>query len=439
MGSYSSLDVGHLSLSENKGDFNPYLMALFQEGEKLLMPLSQEEWNKASEANDEELDMEQFKFVYQSNLGSIRDRLSLIGINEELVRKYFDIGRQSTIEALERDDVIPAMREWHQLDLEALASMNFDQWCDDVKHIYQNALDVHFRYEDFPSGVSNRIRFMLTYPRSEMLGFPFEDYNMAMYAMSIALQSDTPVVYDLTSLTLGGYLTVDEPWVEIARSQLRHSHELAQKIIVLTEGRSDRYAIEEALSILRPSIKDFYSFMDFDGFRVPGGASALVTSLKALVGAGVVNRILAIFDNDTAAHSSFRALRSVSLPSNVKILHLPQVEHCMHYPTIGPTGMLPMNINGLASSIELFFGTDILLAGEDYTAIQWRGYDEGMSQYQGEIMHKEQLFEKFRAKVVLAKADLSARDKQDWSSMQVIVDMMMHAFSGSYVPAQHTL
>ena len=278
---------------------------------------------------------------------------------------------------------------------------------------------------------------MLEYPRSEMLGLPFDDYNVAMRAMSIALPPVTLVEYDLTDLALSGYLTTDVPWVEVARSQLGHSHELAQKIIVLTEGKSDRYAIEEALSILRPSIKDFYSFMDFDGFRVPGGASALVASLKALVGAGVVNRIIAVFDNDTAAHSSLRALRTVSLPSNVKVLHLPDAPHCLDYPTLGPSGMLPMNINGLASSIELFFGSDILKPDGALTPIQWRGYDESLRQYQGEIMHKDEILEKFRAKVNLAKTDPDSMKKQDWKAMTSIVEMLMLAFMDSYEPLPH--
>lgn len=96
-----------------------------------------------------------------------------------------------------------------------------------------------------------------------------------------------------------------------------------------------------------------------------------------------------------------------------------------------------MNINGLASSIELFFGTDILKSDQAFTPIQWRGYDEGLRQYQGEIMHKDELLEKFKAKVNLAKSDPGSMKKQDWEAMSTIVEMLMLAFKGSYEPLPH--
>jgi len=437
MGSYCSLRVGHLSISEDKSEFNPYLMALFQDNEKVVIPNSQDEWTKAIETDYEIAEMESFEFKYKSSLGAMRDRLSVVGISDELVRFAFEAARLEKMKTLRREDSIQPLKELYDREHAILADFEFDQWCSDVRLIHENKLQAQFRDEDFAQDLPGRIRYMLHYPRSEMLGLPFDDYNVAMRAMSIALPAETLVEYDLTELAISGYLTVDVPWVEVARSQLGHSHELAQKIIVLTEGKSDRFAIEEALSILRPSIKDFYSFMDFDGFRVPGGASALITSLKALVGAGVVNRIIAVFDNDTAAHSSLRALRTVSLPGNVRVLHLPDTPLCVDYPTIGPSGMLPMNINGLASSIELFFGSDVLKSDQAFTPIQWRGYDESLRQYQGEIMHKDELFEKFRTKVNLAKSDPAVLMHQDWSSMQQLVEMLMLAFNGSYLPAPH--
>jgi hypothetical protein len=412
-------------------------MALFQDGEKVFMPLTQEEWTKATETDEEDVDIDHFEFKYKSCLGAMRDRLSVVGMSDETVRLAFESARLDKLKTLEMEEPIAVMKEFNDRERAVLLDWDFDQWCEDVRLIHKDELKVQTRSEDFANDVPNRIRYMLEYPRSEMLGLPFDDYNVAMRAMSIALPPETLVEYDLTELALSGYLTIDVPWVEVARSQLGHSHELAQKIIVLTEGKSDRFAIEEGLSILRPSIKDFYSFMDFDGFRVPGGASALITSLKALVGAGVVNRIIAVFDNDTAAHSSLRALRTVSLPSNVRVVHLPDSPHCGDYPTIGPSGMLPMNINGLASSIELFFGSDILKSDEAFTPIQWRGYDEGLRQYQGEIMHKDELLEKFKAKVNLAKSDPGSMKKQDWEAMTSIVEMLMLAFKGSYEPLPH--
>lgn len=41
-------------------------------------------------------------------------------------------------------------------------------------------------------------------------------------------------------------------------------------------------------------------------------------------------------------------------------MHLPDLEMCRHYPTIGPGGSSIDNINGRACSIEMFLGKAIL-------------------------------------------------------------------------------
>lgn len=52
-------------------------------------------------------------------------------------------------------------------------------------------------------------------------------------------------------------------------------------------------------------------------------------------------------------------------------------------------------------------------------------------------MHKDELLEKFKAKVNLAKSDPGSMKKQDWEAMSTIVEMLMLAFKGSYEPLPH--
>lgn len=397
-----------------------------------MMPSSEEAWGEA--LVDDEVDYDNFEFKYTTSLAAIRDRLSVIGISDDTARRAFEEARLGRMRPSEHDETIAVLREAHERERIILEKFEFEQWCEDVRFIHMHALKAHSYGEAAQLDLPERLGYMLEYPRSQMLGFPCDDYNVLMRALSMALPPETPVIYDLTELAVSQYFELDVALVEFARSQLGHTHELAQKVIVLTEGKTDRFAIEESLAILKPSVKDFYSFMDFDGFRVPGGASALVTTLKALVGAGVVNRIVAVFDNDTAAHASLRSLRSVSLPSNVRVLHLPDASHCMSYPTLGPTGNSPMNINGLAASIELFFGLDVLTSQGELVPIQWRGYDEGMRQYQGEIMRKDELLERFKAKVLVAKSATEAIQQHEWSAMKDLVEMLTLAFQDTYQP-----
>ena len=88
-----------------------------------------------------------------------------------------------------------------------------------------------------------------------------------------------------------------------------------------------------------------------------------------------------------------------------------------------------MNINGLACSLELFFGSDILT--DSYgklTPIQWKGYDDKLRRYHGEILRKQEIQESFAAKLVLARQDVSLLKSQDWAPMETIVQSLISAF-----------
>jgi hypothetical protein len=98
-------------------------------------------------------------------------------------------------------------------------------------------------------------------------------------------------------------------------------HERSMKDI-LTEGVTDRRVLEASLKLLYPHLAEYYAFMDFDGANAPGGAGQLVNTVKAFAGAGIANRVIALFDNDTAARSALRGLEGVSLPSSMRVLQI---------------------------------------------------------------------------------------------------------------------
>src|SRR4051812_34199834 len=85
----------------------------------------------------------------------------------------------------------------------------------------------------------------------------------------------------------------------------------AGKIIVLTEGKADTRIIAAALRAFYPEFADAYTFIDFDEFRIEGGASLLARMVKILSGARVQNRMLALFDNDAAGVEAVQTLRHV--------------------------------------------------------------------------------------------------------------------------------
>ena len=133
-------------------------------------------------------------------------------------------------------------------------------------------------------------------------------------------------MYDLTDLTSSGYYSAEDDFVALAAE-----HAATSKIIILTEGRSDRWIISESIKLLYPHLSHYFTFMDFELARVEGGTGALAGMVKSFAGAGIVNKVLAIFDNDTAGESAVRTLNQISLPTNIRVMRLPMFEALRQY------------------------------------------------------------------------------------------------------------
>ncbi|WP_406415198.1 hypothetical protein OH809_43680 [Streptomyces sp. NBC_00873] len=206
-------------------------------------------------------------------------------------------------------------------------------------------------------------------------------------------------------------------------------------IVVLTEGHSDVAILEPALSLLYPHLTDLVRFMDYNN-NPRGGAGSLVVTVRAFAAARIANPVVALFDNDTGAQEALRPLAQSSLPSNIKILRCPPLELAKSYPTLGPpTAEAPMgrismaDVNGLAGSIELYLGRDVLsLPDGSLRPVQWRSYSEGSKQYQGEITDKKAVQQAYQEKLARAQADPSVIASQDWTGIRAILDMVIRAF-----------
>ena len=85
-------------------------------------------------------------------------------------------------------------------------------------------------------------------------------------------------------------------------------------------------------------------------------------------------------------------------------------------------------MNGLAASIELYFGEDVLKRADGSLApVQWRGYIESLTCYQGEVLGKSQLQAEFARKLSQAESDPAVRAKQDWTGIDAILQAIFRA------------
>lgn len=198
-----------------------------------------------------------------------------------------------------------------------------------------------------------------------------------------------------------------------------------QKILILTEGSTDTFILSKSLKLLYPHLEDYFSFMDFAAARPDGGTSALERTVKSFAAAGLNNKIIALFDNDATGLSTFNALMQTALPDNIKLLVLPTLEFAKAYPTIGPQGILNVDINRRACSIELYLGQDILKddAGA-FIPVKWGGWDTRQKDYQGEIMQKKQIQDKFKEVVSRVEKDRTLLNSYSWDDLKLVFQML---------------
>jgi hypothetical protein len=198
---------------------------------------------------------------------------------------------------------------------------------------------------------------------------------------------------------------------------------------VLDEDNEERLICEYKTTVMNPEVVDFYSFMDFNATNASGSASSLVSYVKAFIGSGLRNKIIAIFDNDTAAHEALSILKKIDIPDNIKIFTYPDLEYTKNYPTLGPYGIVSTDINGLACSIELFLGIDLLKdENEILIPVQWKGYNQLLKKYQGEILNKEKIIQRYFMLLDDIEKEENIPINHDWYGMHSILNMIYKAF-----------
>lgn len=433
MGSYAYLRLGELTLASSKREPDPSVLAVFRESDRQELPFPEDYWD------DDKQPPPTHTLLYVTSLGAVKDRLDLMGFTLAEVEEEFARGLAEKLDREEwqlptgvpvRSHMVQALSE----ERAALQSLTFDQWLSAFQELAHGAYkDVDFVSEEDMEEqfkIPPLYRYMLRYPFDFQFGFPSADYRYFLRTVAEMRDSDLELVYDLTELIADDYVRPDERLADWAAHILADDYSVAQRVVILTEGSIDRWAISSALEILYPHLVEYFSFLDFEGMKVPGGAGFLAATVKAFAGAQISNRVVAVFDNDTAGHAAMRQLRDLSLPPNIRVLTYPNLSLASSYPSIGPTGLAVLDVNGLAGSIEMYFGRDVL-SREDgsLVPVQWRGFDEGLSRYQGELLEKRRLHDAFRAKVRSTK-DGTAVDA-DWSGMRAVLDAIRGAFNTS--------
>jgi hypothetical protein len=442
MGTYSELYVDDYPLYSTKSQVDPIVMTIFRESdrrvyERKVCERSALNWGEIPDDGETEM-----AYEYRNTAKNIKQRLDVMGFCLGRVKLEFDARKRDEMDYLksliEEESGNPpdsqgellTIREkvsdtW-QKQLDLLQESSLQDFMAAFRVIFQKRL---LQYYDIGSEEDYLVRYILKQNDEEYYyNFPCTDIRSFIRAFLEVCPADTPIIQDITELVDGEYYGPTEAVCAVSTAQLTESYPVNERIIILTEGSIDRRVLESSVGLLYPHLSEYYSFMDFGISNASGSAGTLINTIKAFVGSGIINRVIAIFDNDTAANVALRGLRKTSIPPNIKVLKYPNIEIAKDYPTLGPSGVSNLDVNGLACSIELYFGLDVLKLDGDLIPIQWKGYDESLGQYQGEILRKQELQSRFFAKIENCVQDRSLIDKTDWQPMDAVLSNIFQAF-----------
>lgn len=344
----------------------------------------------------------------------VADRLDTIGIDGETALAYLDEGLHNDSSYSSNTATLDEeIRSLIEADRNFLRSIDAKGWVQLLKNSPADASG----FIDRSTGSRHWLLDMLTYM----------DERFALRLVLLAFPHDE-VVLDVTDLGEGGWVTDAETLASDAALSITGVAGMHAPVVVLTEGRTDAEFLRVGLQVLYPHLTDLIRFLDYEG-RPEGGVGALVRMIRAFAAAGIVNRVVAIFDNDTAATDALRTLDMTKIPDQIKVVRYPYLEIAENYPTLGPPtiespsgSVSPANVNGLAGSIELYLGRDVLTQGNGiFYPVQWTSYIPAVAAYQGEVVNKGKIHEAFRTKYTQALNDPSRVAAQDWEGINLIL------------------
>lgn len=338
--------------------------------------------------DDEEYDRE--IYLLESTNTKLLDRLRILGYSPE----------QAYIR------VLMALDEY-VLEYGEFLSIRFDidVWRSKITEIVNNPLVDHFEGDDVA-------RYIL-YDSDFTLGLPSYDVRDTLVLLLSLFPKDTRVAIDYSDLVGGGYIDEDEDVVSIAKLQIQNSAVVRENIIIVAEGVTDLRYLEKSLKILFPDLANYFSFFDIKGPKVQGGVDDLVRFVKGVLGAKLSNRFCVMFDNDFAGLSGMEKLKKISIPSNVTLMHYPDMSMFNSYPVTLDNQLTNMNINGVGCSIELYFGKEILMPNNSLTPVR---VTHIQGKYHGKISNKTMLQKRFLSKCRRSLIQ-GINTAEDWSGM----------------------
>ena len=187
-------------------------------------------------------------------------------------------------------------------------------------------------------------------------------------------------------------LLVENGWAkqeEFISNAKRH-----EKFCIVTEGRSDARILKHALSLLKPQVEDFFTFINV-GHNYPFyGVGDLFNFTKGLVAVDVHNNMVFLFDNDAVGYESYKKCINIRLPNNFCVAILPELDQFRNFPIQekNQKNISYGDINFSAAAIECYLD---LKSVNDEPLVIIKSYVKNIDKYHGSLLHKNKYEEEF--------------------------------------------
>jgi hypothetical protein len=412
MGSIATLRVHDLDVLSWRDSVDPTFLFLFTTANVIREPRGSDELDDYPEGH---------ATILAATAGELADRLDFLGIGRSATEQAFQQNAEQKLNVTKSllSHIEP---EFLQPEIGLLTSLKLSDWVGLVARALKSP-ELRTTYGDANPESLGRLLDL----------WRDDDPRLLLRALLMALDLADDIRLDVSALIDGGW--IDDNFDPQATAIGHFSYAMANgsPAVIVTEGSTDAQFLSEALAIRYPHLESFVKFFDF-GDGAEGSAAAGVRTVKSFAAAGISNRVVLLLDNDSAARDALRSLRT-PLPKHYDVIHYPRIELAEHYPTLGPTGLSTMDVNGLAGSVEMYLGADVLKGADGkLMPVQWRSYIEGVGAYQGELMHKRQIQQRFREKVKAARSARAIPPEQDWSGIDAVIDILKRTLAGDGPP-----
>lgn len=415
MWSYASFKIKDYEIFCMKSYVDSSIMSLFIENER----------KENIEYDEDDSEYEYKKIKYESDVKTIKTRLDIMGFNLKTLEFYFENSKKYKLTNLgENEDI-----EYKKEISEFLNNFTFDTYLSALKEIYDKEIDFFgngnsFNYQELEEikKLNPHIKYILE--EVEYLDDRIDiDYRFYLRGFLEKLDNITKIFVDLSEVINAGYYDENH---KIAEESLNKQ----DKTIIFTEGKYDTEVIKKSMDLLYPQYSNYFSFLDIELSNLELGANRIITYLKSFISAGIMNKVIVLFDNDAEGiYCKNELLKLKNIPNNFSIKTYPDIEITKSYPTICPTGIETLNINGSACSIELYLCEEILKEKNQYIPVQWKSFNEHVKKYQGVISKKWDIQKGYDKIIKECTSDLKLINNYNFDNMKVLIEDIFYSFN----------